>query len=58
VAKVNLAKDLQKQKEPEKPPVKCKCVHGYCLSGETKCHKCDEGWTGLLCDSRIIEEKK
>lgn len=37
-------------KGKDKKEVKCLCVHGKCRDGESECYKCDQGWTGKLCD--------
>ena len=42
--------------EAQKAPVVCLCVHGKCKQGETRCTKCDVGWSGTLCD--IPEQRK
>lgn len=36
--------------------VKCLCVHGKCNKGSSQCARCDDGWEGVLCDSKIRAE--
>ncbi len=48
--------ELKRIKDTTKKPtttfIKCLCVHGQCLPGQSTCHKCDQGWSGTLCDIR------
>ena len=48
---------VRQEETKKKVDVKCLCVHGYCLKGESTCLKCDQGWTGTYCDYQVIQEK-
>ena len=37
-------------KDDDLVKVKCVCVNGECLPGQSICHNCYKGWKGRLCD--------
>lgn len=42
--------------EAAKDQVECLCVHGTCMKGESKCNRCDSGWSGPHCDTPTTDE--
>jgi len=48
--KINKMTPLSVHDNDDIVPVKCICVNGDCLPGESQCNKCYSGWKGRMCD--------